>query len=180
MALTKQLLQPENQEFQPQDKVENEIPQIPAGLETSADSLESAESIRVSEVKPAEEKNVEPAPASATTVTSAFSQAPKDKDLVNIENILSENLAEAFMQLSPEKQQEFKEEGEKVANTIWQMVESAKIQVRKVITLIKDWLKKLPGLNKFFLEQETKLKTDKIIALARLHRGQAKQHGRER
>jgi len=28
-----------------------------------------------------------------------------------------------------------------------------------------DWLKILPGVNKFFLEQEAKIKTDKILAL---------------
>lgn len=180
MAIAKHPNLQENKETEKITSPEVESSPISPPLEITAESFETKESIKTTEVGPTEEKfsGLPPAPAAAVQLSQI--KPVKDKDLIAVENILSENLAEAFMQLSPKKQQEFKEEGEKVANTIWQMVESAKIQVRKVITLIKDWLKKLPGLNKFFLEQETKIKTDKIIALVRLHRGQTKQHGRER
>jgi len=46
------------------------------------------------------------------------------------------------------------------------MVGSFKIKARKVLHLIRDWLKIIPGINKYFLEQEAKIKTDKIIELA--------------
>ena len=31
------------------------------------------------------------------------------------------------------------------------------------MSLIREWLKVIPGINKFFLEQTVKIKTDKII-----------------
>jgi hypothetical protein len=40
-----------------------------------------------------------------------------------------------------------------------------KIKVNKIIDLIRRWLKLIPGINKFFLEQEVKIKADKIIRL---------------
>ena len=35
----------------------------------------------------------------------------------------------------------------------------------KIIDVIKKWLSIIPGINKFFLEQEAKIKTDKIMEL---------------
>ncbi|KKR49228.1 MAG: hypothetical protein UT86_C0001G0200 [Candidatus Magasanikbacteria bacterium GW2011_GWC2_40_17] len=90
---------------------------------------------------------------------------PKPAELRQIESIMAEDLKEAFLQMSPEEQLKFKEEGEKVANTIWEMVLSAKIQVKKILDLISGWLKRLPGVNKYFIEQESKIKTDRIIKM---------------
>jgi hypothetical protein len=38
--------------------------------------------------------------------------------------------------------------------------------VKKILALIRDWLKLIPGVNRFFLEQEAKIKTDKILLAA--------------
>jgi len=92
---------------------------------------------------------------------------PKPAQLKQIEGILSENIKEAFLNMSPEQQIKFKEEGEKVADSIFQMFESAKIQVKKIVDLISGWLKRLPGVNKYFIEQESKIKADKIINLTK-------------
>jgi len=180
MAVIKHSNQLENQEAEATSSQEAEIKPIPVALEATAESFEAKEAERTTEVGPTEERATEPSPAPALAAKTLQTKSIKDKDLLAVENILAENLAEAFSQLSLEKQAEFKAEGEKVANTIWQMVESAKIQVKKVMDLIKNWIKKLPGINRFFLEQEAKLKTDKIIALARLHSGENKKHGAER
>ena len=86
----------------------------------------------------------------------------KDPLTQKLESILEEDLKEAYMSMDPEKQAEFKAKGEEVVSAIRTMVETAKFSVKKALGLIRDWLKIIPGINKFFLEQEAKLKTDKI------------------
>jgi len=67
--------------------------------------------------------------------------------------------------MTPEKQGEFKQKGEETAGKIRSMVETAKENARKIFDLIRDWLRVIPGVNRFFLEQEAKIKTDKILRL---------------
>jgi len=91
-------------------------------------------------------------------------QALKERE-IEIDRILSNGLEEMYMGMTPEKQQEFKEVGEETTRTINLMLSETKIKVRKIIDLIRDWLSLIPGVNKFFLEQETKIRTDKILNL---------------
>ena len=44
-------------------------------------------------------------------------------------------------------------------------MQQTKIQVKKIFILIISWLKIIPGVNKFFLEQEAKIKADRILDL---------------
>ena len=44
-------------------------------------------------------------------------------------------------------------------------MKSTKVKVKKILKLILEWLRILPGINRFFLEQEAKIKTDRIIQL---------------
>jgi hypothetical protein len=85
--------------------------------------------------------------------------------LVKIEKILEEDLESFYFSMPPEKQQIFKEKGEETATKIEKMVEAGKVVARKVLKLIRAWLKFIPGVNKFFLEQEAKIKTDKVVAM---------------
>ncbi|MCK4744766.1 hypothetical protein KAS41_01770 [Candidatus Parcubacteria bacterium] len=88
-------------------------------------------------------------------------QKPLEVD--KIESILSEGLEEIYVNLSARKQLEFKKKGEETAAKIFFILKKTKVKVKKIIKLIKEWLKTIPGVNKFFLEQEAKIKTDKII-----------------
>ncbi|MFA5125234.1 MAG: hypothetical protein WC473_05450 [Patescibacteria group bacterium] len=85
-----------------------------------------------------------------------------------IESILEEDLGELYNNLSPQDQQIFKTRGEEAARSIFKVVyHQTKIKVKKIISLIKKWLRMVPGINRYFLEQEAKIKADKIVALAR-------------
>jgi hypothetical protein len=84
---------------------------------------------------------------------------------LEVEKILEENLEAAYSKLSPIKQQEFKIKGEETARKITQMLNSVKVKLKEIFHLIINWLKIIPGINKFFLEQEAKIKADKILAL---------------
>ena len=91
----------------------------------------------------------------------------RDELTANIERVMEAGREEAFRELSPIEQQEFKIKGEEKALEIRQLMKSTRVKVKKVFRLLVDWLKFLPGINRFFLEQEAKIKTDKILALKR-------------
>jgi len=57
----------------------------------------------------------------------------------------------------------FKEEGERTARQIENVIAIGKSMAVKILELLKNWLRLIPGVNKFFLEQEAKIKTDKIL-----------------
>ena len=56
-------------------------------------------------------------------------------------------------------------EGEKTASQIEALLEKGKDVAKKILHLIRQWLHKIPGVNKFFLEQESKIKTDRIMGM---------------
>ncbi len=90
----------------------------------------------------------------------------KDPFILQIEKIMEENLGDVFLALTPVQKQQFKIKGEETANKIRQILSTTKVRLGKIIRLIFDWLKLLPGINRFFLEQEAKIKAEKIIALS--------------
>lgn len=89
----------------------------------------------------------------------------KNEIVVKIEKIMEEDLNDSYQRLSPVAKQEFKLKGEQTAAQIQELLKGTHIKVKKILGLILDWLRMLPGINRFFLEQEAKIKTDKIIAL---------------
>jgi len=91
----------------------------------------------------------------------------KDPVLTQVEHILEENLQEVYFDLPPEAQKKFHDKGDEVAGKIRAMLSQTKVKAKKVLDLIRGWLKLIPGINKFFLEQEAKIKTDKMMVLAK-------------
>jgi hypothetical protein len=133
----------------PERKVEIEKPPVPEKVE----------------IPPKVPEKVEVPPKAVPPVTLP-PRPPKSETLINIERILEEDLEEIYFNLPPEKQKEFKTKGEETASKIEKMIETGKVIAKKILKLIYNWLKLIPGINRFFLEQEAKIKTDKIIALA--------------
>ncbi|KKR07914.1 MAG: hypothetical protein UT32_C0005G0013 [Parcubacteria group bacterium GW2011_GWC2_39_14] len=87
----------------------------------------------------------------------------KSEDLIAIEKILAEGLEDLYKKLPDNRKMEFKQKGEEAASTIEKLMQSAKVHMKKVIGVIRDWLLMIPGVNKFFLEQEIKIKADKLL-----------------
>ncbi len=142
-------LPPEKNINQPQEKV--------------VDSLK-IEKINKNEGTTSKEVSEGAAPASTSTVptiTDAYHQR-REKE---IDNFLSDGLSETFLAMSPAKQKIFKEEGEKTAKKINILLDATKINIGKIINLIRRWLSLITGANRFFLDQEAKIKTDKIIKM---------------
>lgn len=92
---------------------------------------------------------------------------PQVRDAVTrqVETIMEEGLKDAFQALTPIQKQEFKIKGEETSRKIRDLLRGAHIKVKKIFRLLLDWLKLLPGVNRFFLEQEAKIKADRIIGL---------------
>jgi len=82
-----------------------------------------------------------------------------------IEEVLSNDLDDIYFQMTPDKQQEFKSKGEETARKVSDLLIKSNINIKKIVKLIMNWLKIIPGVNKFFLEQESKIKTDRVLKL---------------
>ena len=113
------------------------------------------------------EKELDVSAPTPTTEEEATPATPSEKDdlTLQIEKVLEEDLGEIYFNMSPEKQKEFTKKGEETATGIRKLMGSLKIKTKEVVKLISDWLKVVPGINKFFIEQETKIKADKILEI---------------
>jgi hypothetical protein len=89
----------------------------------------------------------------------------RDQVTIQVEKIMEEGLQEAFVELTPLQKQEFMVKGEKTAMEIRNLLRASRVKVKKVFELLVDWLKMLPGVNRFFIEQEAKIKADRITAI---------------
>ena len=148
---------------------ESQVPETPAAsVETPKESTEKRET-KLAEQEPAEKKEPVVAakvPATPPTPPAAATPVPKAKKsetLERIEDIMEEDLKEVYSHLTPEKKQEFRKKGEETAEEIEGMLFRVKIHSKKVFGLLFGWLKIIPGVNRYFLKQEAKLKTDEIM-----------------
>ncbi len=91
---------------------------------------------------------------------------PKDPVLLDLETALSDGLADIYRELPESKKPVFRAKGEEIAMVVRDMIASGKISVPKILQLIRAWLRLIPGVNKFFLEQEAKIKADKLADYA--------------
>ena len=80
-----------------------------------------------------------------------------------IENILEQDLEEIYFSMDGQTQEIFKNKGEKTTQGIIKLIQDAKATFKKIFKLVISWLKIIPGVNRFFLEQEAKIKADKIL-----------------
>lgn len=126
-----------------------EMPQSPEAADVTQESVAPAETATPLEVA---------TPTSTQTIT-------KDEELSKIEDVLEEDLEDVYFKMSPEKQAEFQKAGEVTASKISVVLKDTHVKIKKILELIRNWLKIVPGINKFFLEQEVKIKTDKILEM---------------
>ena len=130
------------------DTPENKTENIPSKTESKAKLKSAAEVINI--VKPSQ---------------VSVSDNQQQKRAKEIDSILSEGLNEVFLKMKPEEQKTFQKKGEETVLKINELLNQTKLKVNKIVSLIKKWLLLITGINRFFLEQEVKLKADKIIRL---------------
>lgn len=143
---------------------EGKRPETPRPADVELEKIPEKET-ETREAELLEEESISPGGV-GTVKPAAPSAPPKDEVLTQVEKILEEDLENIYFNLPAETRQKFHDKGEETAGKIRMILGQAGIQVKKILNLIRDWLKIIPGVNKFFLEQEAKIKTDKILLLA--------------
>ncbi|MBI5254540.1 hypothetical protein HY932_02030 [Candidatus Falkowbacteria bacterium] len=129
-------------------------------------SAERVDDLAAVEADKKEAAYIEQQTGAEETITPAGPAiAQKSPYIVAVETILEEDLKDLYVNLPENKKEAFKKEGERVAGKIEKIIQSAKVSVSKIISLIRNWLLMIPGVNKLFLEQEAKIKADKILAV---------------
>ena len=161
-------------EGDPQEKMAPSVPEVaPVAPEKPSVPEVAEKDFEVPEKKPEikEEEEVvvdtqEPVTAVPTPTPVAIPPKKKDRLDKEIESMMEEDLTEMFLSMTPEQQLSFKVKGEETASKVREIIGKAKVNAKKVFQLIRDWLQMIPGVNKIFLEQEAKIKTDKILLMA--------------
>lgn len=115
----------------------------------------------------------EPADAAlAMTPTAADVTTPPDEVAEDVQKILEDGLEEAVVAMSADAKERFFQKGKEIGALVAEMVRTYKVEVKRVLRMLKEWLTTIPGVNRFFLEQEAKIKTDRILELERVrHEG---------
>lgn len=99
---------------------------------------------------------------SGATSLVAIKKSPLRHD---IEKILEEDLRFLYLELSPERQLIFRQQGELTASRLEYLLSHAKIKIDYFVYLIRRWLALIPRINQYFLEQESKIKAEKVLFL---------------
>ncbi|KKU47801.1 hypothetical protein A3H10_01465 [Candidatus Uhrbacteria bacterium RIFCSPLOWO2_12_FULL_46_10] len=100
-----------------------------------------------------------PSPQEAVLMpASSKSQLEKE-----IEDVLAEDLEKLYWELPEPERFIFKYKGEETASKIRLLLGETVVRAQEIFRLIVEWLKLLPGVNNFFIEQEAKIKTDKLL-----------------
>jgi hypothetical protein len=106
--------------------------------------------------------------AQQTTAQAApTAPAVKSPAREDIEKVLSEGLVKVYQGMTPQEQEAFRIAGDQAAGNIEQLMTGFRASARVVLEIIRGWLKLIPRVNKYFLEQESKIKTDRILILQR-------------
>ncbi len=138
---------------------------VPAKIEKISSPENSSELI-LPKVEKIDEK---PKPVEIKRATNivAVSQTQnwQKKRALEIDNILSEGLNEVFLKMNSTEQAAFKKNGEETVLKINKLLMETKVKVNKIVELIRKWLQLIPGVNRFFIEQEVKIKADRIIKI---------------
>ncbi|MFW5888731.1 MAG: hypothetical protein ACOCVY_03385 [Patescibacteria group bacterium] len=118
-----------------------------------------------------EKKRAEKELRTSSSVAPAMKQKDRIQRRKEIEKILQDGLEDMYKELDDEKKKIFREKGEKIASQINEYLDERRSRKlsdffnsvkKKILRLIKQWLCLL-NASKEFIEQEAKLKSDKII-----------------
>ncbi|HNX11337.1 MAG TPA: hypothetical protein PKI61_04310 [bacterium] len=151
-----------------EENIANKIETAPLGQSEAISTPDDSSQVEVAIEKKVEkmETKGEPTPQpSAPVAAPVRTKSLYEARLEQIEQILSEGLEDTYLQMSPQAQGQFKAKGEETTRKINQLMSQAKVKMKKIVELIRNWLKVIPGVNRFFLEQEAKIKADKIVKL---------------
>lgn len=160
----------------PENLPEKEPEDIFAFVERGQDGQSEVRPEKVREALEQHGSRFEPHPEVPSPVKELPSQVPpatmplpinaEVQQLQKIESVLAEGLQDIYTALPPAEQQKFKIAGEQAAREVSGLLAQVKVKVEAILAVLKRWLGTLPGVNKFFVEQEAKIKAEKLVRLA--------------
>ncbi|HCC22115.1 hypothetical protein A2480_02985 [Candidatus Uhrbacteria bacterium RIFOXYC2_FULL_47_19] len=106
-------------------------------------------------------------PASPVAIPTA--DRNRDTLLIEVEQKLEDNLWDSYRAMPPDLRLKFKIEGERIAQVIREGIATGRLVAHSILTMIVEWLGMIPGVNRWFLIQEAKIKTDALVKLGRNH-----------
>ncbi len=136
------------------------IPETQSGYSEHGAERSAVTTERPPEIQPVDlvvPPNLTPAPVAI--------HAPIDPLVKSIEGAMADGLEGAYESMDATTQLHFKQVGEETALSIEQLLQQSTIQVKKIVMLILRWLRIIPQVNPYYLEQQAKIKTDAIVAL---------------
>lgn len=139
-------------------------PDIPRGLEKEV--LPETPETRAAEIASEVLSNVPTEKIGEAYIPPPAVVAQKDFVTKEIEAILTKDLEKTYLEMPANLQLKFKDKGEEVTLKIRSLMARAGDKAREILELIKSWLKLIPEISNFFLEQEAKIKTDEILKIA--------------
>ena len=165
--MPKEIIKPdlEEKELQEPSKEQAELASMEGKKEEESAEKETA-SDKIEIEKMDQDTSAQKGPVPTDGQDEATPQ-PKSPTMLKVESVLEEDLGEIFFDLDEAHQKEFQQVGEQTASKIAQLIDSAKATAGKVFELIRRWLRIIPSIDKFYLEQEAKIKTDRIMNLTR-------------
>jgi len=95
----------------------------------------------------------------------------QDEVTTQIEKVMEDGLGDTYDSLSVVQKQQFKIKGEETVFEIRNLMQKTKIKMKTILRLLLDWMKIIPGVNHFFLEQEAKIKADQIFRIHQRNQG---------
>lgn len=154
---------PEKENIDLEQVTEIKVEAVPSSsFERAEAGLESEEKVTKEKKDEKVKAPVAPAPPQPAPEPELDYQARQKKE---IDKILAFGLDQIFLEMSPKEQQRFRLAGEETVTKINELLSKTQVKVKQIVELIKKWLKLIPGVNKYFLEKEAKIKADKIINL---------------
>jgi len=134
-------------------------------LETSLDSTK-VEQITEQQIQEKSDNSQISVPISIADIqTDSIRPASSEVIHRQVEDILSVGMENVFLSLDAGTQRAFKLKGEETAIKITNLLMQTKIKVGEITKLILEWLRIIPSINKHYLEQEAKIKTDNILKI---------------
>jgi len=144
-----------------------EIKNVPEKVVEQSFDSNKIEQVKETESQSHEGENANATPLNMTLVDNVSESAHSQAEGVHqeVENILTENMDNIYLSLDAGTQKVFKLKGEETAQKITQLLMRAKVKFKEVSQLILEWLRIIPRVNKHYIEQEAKIKTDKILKI---------------
>lgn len=108
---------------------------------------------------------VGPTPTVTLPDISGTNIATANQTEQRLRHILSEDMAELMADLPADQKKEVQIEGLKTVDKLQLLLRQAHLKVKQIWELVWSWLKRFSGVNRFFLEQEVKKKTEEVLEL---------------